>query len=144
MRFNLLSATERQRRRLMLRQIKWKVTFAWWPVRVSPLEVQWLCSVARRDRGLIIHQGMSIFERIIVRWNRWEYGPVTNALTQPGTEDGNTAFSNSISSSKVGGAAVQGGPSNALGIGSQNVQASQNGAAHAGVAAQGGNLKASP
>lgn len=128
MRFKSLSAAEKQRRRAKARQIKWQVVFAWWPARVSDTEVQWLCSVARKDRGLLVHSDMSFWERLIIKWNHWEYGPVTNALTQPGViEDA----SNGISSAQVSGAAVQSRLGAALGQAGQVIQAPAYGNANA-------------
>lgn len=82
---------------------KWHIVFLWWPTRTSATEIQWLCEAARRNTNA---------RNFYTGWTKkdwrefnqsWEYGPLTNLLTQPENHHDATAAAQSFVGVNVGG-----------------------------------------
>lgn len=84
---------------------KWQVYFAWLPVRFDETTVVWLERVARRRA--LKDAKVTRLGRFSYYHCRFDYGPVTNVLMQPGVGD---VFGTGNSGAQASGYPVQGGP----------------------------------
>jgi hypothetical protein len=138
MKFRILSSKERKRVKVanMRTPHMWQLVFLWLPTRTSPTEVQWLCRVARRNLGTatLSEQVERVFTATERPFAGWEYGHLTNVLTQPETQYADSTIGQQVgvdpspssanfigsrlSSAQAGCAVIPGGHSNTLGGGS--------------------------
>lgn len=108
MKWQYLTDDERYKIKMQanMKEWKWRVWFAWYPVRLDATTIVWLENVARRryPNGNV----EKLFGSVLIVRRPWIYGPAVNALTQPGVIDDFVAGS-SVSAAQASSASIPSG-----------------------------------